>query len=199
VISHILDASRKWARALAAAPALALLVAGVLATTAPASAADRPKLAVLDTVLIDYMTTSTGEPVSTPEEEARVKALADVLRKRMAEIGTYDVLPKPSGGKASEEVVDLSCPSCVLDMARAQGADFVLTSAVMRVSNIILYLKLELDNVATAKAVKVGDVQFKGFDEEQLRGAALYAVNEVFGPSENSAKDGSPESPDTGR
>ncbi len=163
------------ARTCAAAAVAGLALLGALAAILPANAEALPKLAVLDTQLIDYVVTGRGEPMSTPEDVERVKLASDVLRERMAEWGIFQVLPKPPETGAWEDAVDLSCPFCILDIAKAQGADFVMTSAVMRVSTIIVYLKVELDNVATGKAVKVGDVMFKDFgNEKQVRGAADY-------------------------
>lgn len=175
-----------------------LVTAGCLVMASPANAQEHSKLVVMDTVLIDYMVTDTGEPLSTPEDEERVKSVADVLRNRMAELGTYQVIPKASDGKQAQQPVDLTCASCVLDWARAEGADFVLTSAVMRVSNIILYLRLELDNVATGKVVKVGDVQFKGFGDRELHGGALYAMDKLFGAGQTEGKGILPKSPSDG-
>lgn len=155
---------------------------------APTNAEERPKLIVMDTALIDYMVTDTGEPLSTPEDDERVKSVADVLRTRMAESGTYQIIPKASNSEQAQQPLDLSCASCVLDWAHAEGADFVLTSAVMRVSNIILYLRVELDNVATDKVVKAGEVQVKGFGDRELRGGALYAMDKFFGAAQTEGK-----------
>ena len=196
----IICARRASLRTVMGAWVWALVTAGCLVMASPANAEERPKLAVMDTVLIDYQVTDTGSPLSTPEDEERVRSVvSDVLRKRMAELGTYQVLPRTSGDAQVQQPVDLSCAYCVYDWAKAEGADFVLTSAVMRVSNIILYLKLGLDNVATAKAVKMGDVQIKGFGEKELRGGALYAVDKVFGAAQTEDKGASPEGPSNGR
>jgi hypothetical protein len=162
-------------QACAAAAVAGLTLLGSLAVILPAKAETLPKLAVLDTQLIDYVVTGTGEPVSTAEDVERVKLVSDVLRQRMAELGIFQVLPRLPETGAWEDVVDLSCSFCILDIAKAQGADFVMTSAVLRVSTIIVYLKVELDNVATAKAVKVADISFKNFgNEKQVQGAADY-------------------------
>ena len=115
------------------------------------------------------------EDLITPEDVARIKLVSDILRERMAESGMFEVLPKLPETGEWKDAVDLTCPFCILDIAKGQGADFVMTSAVIRTSTIIVYLRAELDNVATAKAVTVGDVMFKNFDnEDQVRGAADY-------------------------
>lgn len=159
----------------AAAAIAGLALLGAPAAASPADAEALPKLAVLDTQLIDYVVTRTGEPMSTPEDVARIKLVSDVLRERMAETGLFEVLPKQPETGAWEDAVDLTCPYCILDIAERQGADFVMTSAVIRTSTIIVYLRAELDNVATGKAVTVGDVMFKNFDnEDQVRGGADY-------------------------
>lgn len=162
-------------QACAAAALAALTLLGASAPVLPANAETLPKLAVLDTQLIDYVVTGTGEPMSTPEDVARIKLVSDILRERMAESGMFEVLPKLPETGEWKDAVDLTCPFCILDIAKGQGADFVMTSAVIRTSTIIVYLRAELDNVATAKAVTVGDVMFKNFDnEDQVRGAADY-------------------------
>lgn len=162
-------------RTCAAAALAGLALLGVSARILPANAETLPKLAVLDTQIVDYVVTDRGEPMSTPEDSKRVTLISDVLRQKMAKTGIFQILPKAPETGAREEIVDLSCPFCILDIAKAQGADYVLTSAVIRISTIIVYLRAELDNVATGKAVTVGDVMFKNFDDEdQVRGAADY-------------------------
>jgi uncharacterized protein DUF2380 len=147
----------------------------------PAHCGELPKLAVFDTQLIDYVVNDAGDPTSTAEDAKRVTAASDVFRERMPELGVVQVLPKSADEGAKSP--NLECPSCVIDSAKALGADFVMTSAAIHMSNIVVYLKAEVDDVATGRAVMVEDVTMKNFQNEtQIRGAADYWMK-LNGPS----------------
>ncbi|MFZ0692750.1 MAG: DUF2380 domain-containing protein [Alphaproteobacteria bacterium] len=158
--------------------------AGMIAITAfclhSAKAADLPKLLVFNTVLFDALTTGEGNSVVSPEEKSQVERTADVLRAKMAETGRYQVLPAPKSGS---DDIDLSCGECILKEAHAAGADFVLTSAVNRVSATVMVLTVELDDVANQKAVSGGKVELRGLNAEAMRGAAVYAADKYFAPA----------------
>lgn len=143
--------------------------------TAGAKADESPKLLVFNTAFFDMMASGTGESFTTPEDYARVKQFSDVVRRTFVRSGQYRVLGQPTG-PGSDDPTDLSCAACILDTARAQGADFILTSAVTRFSGAIVYLRMELDNVATEKAIKVTSVQVGGFGAAQLEQAASRAA-----------------------
>jgi hypothetical protein len=161
--------------------AATMLAAALLLSLPAACDWGKPKLLVFDTVFLDFMSSGTGEKFTTPEEVAGAKRVSEVLRKGMAELGTYRVLaPKPSED-GDDAPLDLTCAECVLDLARAQDADFILTSAVTRASGAIQFLKVELDDVKTEKAVKVGNVQLAGLSATQLEKAAQFALKEIIG------------------
>ena len=156
-----------------------MLLAAVLLLAAPtACGLGKPKLFIFDTVFFDSMSSGMGEKYTTPQELAAVKSVADVLRKGMGEAGTYRVLPPATGDVATP---NLSCAQCVLDVARAQGADFLLTSAVFRATGTIQYLKVELDDVKTEKAVKLATLQLAGLSPAQLAKAAQLALKNILG------------------
>lgn len=147
--------------------------------TAGASADEAPKLLVFNTAFFDMMASGTGESFTTPDDFARVKHFSDVVRRTFVHSGRYRVLAQPTG-PGSDDPTDLSCAACILDAARAQGADFILTSAVTRFSGAIVYLRMELDTVATEKAVKVTSVQIGGFGAAQLEQAAGRAAEDFL-------------------
>lgn len=156
--------------------AAAVLAAAVL-MAGSARAGEPPKLLVLDTAFVDMMVSGTGESFTTPEDTLLVKQVSDVLRQKMAGTGKYRMLAAPAD---AGDPPDLSCPDCVLDLARAEGADLLLTSAVSRVNDSIVFLKFELDEVAGAKPIKTGNVQVNGFAGKQLRAAAENAAEEII-------------------
>ena len=155
-----------------------MLLAAVLLLAAPTACGwNKPKLFIFDTVFFDSMSSGLGEKYTTQAEIAAVKGVAAVLRKGLEKAGTYRILPPASGDDATP---NLSCAQCVLDVARAQGADFLVTSAVFRATGTIQYLKVELDNVKTAKAVKLATVQLSGLSPAQLGKAAQLALKNIL-------------------
>ena len=157
----------------------ACLFAAAGGPPAPAGANEIPKLLVFDTAFFDMMSSGTGEQFTTPDDVALVKQFSETLRKTIVALGTYRVVTLPKT-ESDDDEVDLSCASCLLDTARGQGADFILTSAVTRFNSALVYVKVELDNVATEKAVKVGNVQVNGFSEQQLHRAAVNAAHDFL-------------------
>jgi len=164
---------RRWA--------LSFVVCAALSggPAAEASAEAGPKLLVFNTAFFDMMASGTGESFTTPDDFARVKQFSDVVRQTFVRSGRYRVLAQPTG-PGSDDPTDLSCAACILDTARAQGADFILTSAVTRFSGAIVYLRMELDDVATEKAIKVMSVQVGGFGAAQLERAAARAAEDFL-------------------
>lgn len=180
--------------------ALSFAVCAILSggPAAEVSADEAPKLLVFNTAFFDMMASGTGESFTTPDDFARVKQFSDIVRQTFVRSGRYRVLAQPAG-PGSDEPTDLSCAACILDTARAQGADFILTSAVTRFNDAIVYLRMELDNVATEKAVKVTSVQIGGFSAAQLRQAAGRAAEDFLAAkppaSPGSGQDGGPLAP----
>ena len=166
----------KRSRIAGAAGAPLWLLLAVLLFGPAADARGLPKLLILDTVFLDFMMSGEGETFTTPEEEAQVKAAADVLRKKMAAAGGFDVLTFVKKDSYND-AIDLSCADCILGMARARGADYVMTSAVTRFNNVLLSLKVELDNVATEKAVKISTVGLQNIDAAQIDRAANFVAD----------------------
>jgi len=167
---------RYWARYLAIG-----MIAIAASCFHPVEAADLPKLLVFNTVLFDALTTGNGDTVANSEDVLQVGKTAEVLREKMAKTGRYQVLPAP---KSESGNIDLSCAPCILKEAHEAGADFVLTSAVNRVSATVMFLIVELDDVAKEKAVAGGKVELRGLNPNAMRGAAAYAVDEYFAPAD---------------
>lgn len=162
--------------------ARAALAAAVLlvAATVAAPAGEPAKLMVFDTEFIDLMVSGTGESFTTAEDISRAKGISDAFRKELA--GRYQILiPK------TEVPYDLSCPDCILKIARAQNAQFVLTSALSRMNSVRVVLRYELDDVASEKALKVGDIPLNGYTARQIRRATDAALNDLN--NENAAAD----------
>ncbi len=157
-------------------PAIAAVVLAAafvlfVAMAAP-RAADLPRLMVFDTEFVDLMVSGTGESFTTAEDVSRAKSISDTFRKELA--GRYKVVtPK------TDVPYDLTCPECILKIARAQKAQLILTSALSRMNSRTVFLKYELDDVASEKALKTGSIQLNGYTQRQLRMAADAAVSDL--------------------
>lgn len=171
------SAAYRFARSTRAALAAAFLL---VAATAAAPAGDPPRLMVFDTEFVDLMMSGTGETFTTAEDVSRAKEISSAFRKQMA--GRYQIVtPK------TDIPYDLTCPECILKIARAQKASLVLTSALSRLNSNNVILKYELDDVASEKALKTGSIRLNGYTARQIRMATDTAVKDLN--TESAAKE----------
>lgn len=146
----------------------------LLTATAFASADEKTKIMVFDTEFVDLMVSGTGESFTTAEDISRAKSISDAFREAMAE--KYKVITPAEDSPP----YDLSCPDCILDIAKNQGADLVLTSALSRANSMIVYLKYELGDVAKDKRLVSGNIELNGFTQYQLDFAAANAIDHLM-------------------
>lgn len=139
-----------------------------------AAAAERPTMIVFDTEFIDLMASGTGRIFTTAEEVERARAVSDAFREALAD--KYNII-RPA---EDSPPFDLSCPDCILNIAQAQGADLVLTSALSRANLTIIYLKYQLGDVAKDETVVSGTINLNGFTERQIRFAAEQAIKTIM-------------------
>ncbi len=151
-----------------------LLVGGILLLqTLPAAAAEPPGIAVFDMQLIN-----TSPAPSTPEEIGRTRRISDALRTGLAASGRYRVIDTGPVQKAVEAGPELrSCNGCELDYARSLGTDYVAVGWVQKVSNLILNINLEIEDVATGKAIARGSVDIRGNTDEAWQRGLTYLLD----------------------
>ena len=153
----------------------AVFAAAIFALAAPAArAADLPKLMVFDTEFHDLMMSGTGESFTTAEDVSRAKTVSDMFRKELA--GHYQIITP----KKDADPYDLSCPECILKVAKDQGAALVLTSALSRMNSRNVYLKYELGDVAKNERLAGGNIQLNGYTARQINMATNNAVKDLL-------------------
>ena len=153
----------------------AAVIAAALVSLAPAArAADLPKLMVFDTEFVDLMMSGTGESFTTAEDVSRARTVSDAFRKDLAE--RYQIVA-PS---KDADPYDLSCPDCILKVAKEQGASLVLTSALSRMNSRNVYLKYELGDVGKNARLAGGNIQLNGYTARQIKMAVDAAVKDVL-------------------
>ena len=152
----------------------AAAIAAAIFALAPARAADLPKLMVFDTEFLDLMVSGTGETFTTAEDVSRALTVSDAFRKDLA--GRYKIVTP----KKDADPYDLSCPDCILKVAKEQGASLVLTSALSRMNSRNVYLKYELGDVAKNTRLAGGSIQLNGYTARQIKIAVDAAVKDVL-------------------
>ena len=152
-----MSTTRSWLLALA----LALLSAGAVDA---ARAADAPlkSIVMLDFELID----ETLDRDADAAQRQRIKNISALLRKEFAERGFYRVLDP---GPQQAMIDDLAsrfklydCNGCDIDIGRALGADRVMTAWVQKVSNLILNINIQINDVASGQALLNKSVDIRG-------------------------------------
>ena len=160
---------------LACLAALALVLA-----LGPAAAA--PKAAVFDFELAD---TSLEGATNGPraDEQARLLAISDRLRARLAASGRYavvDIAPVAADAHASNLQ---ACGGCDVRLARALGADLAVTGVVQKVSNLILNMNIYVRDAETGNLVAGASADFRGnTDESWSRALDWLLRNRLLAP-----------------
>lgn len=144
----------------AAIIALVTLVLTAFAAAAPASA----RTLVLDLELED----SSGEPPAADHAE-RLKRVSAELRHALDSKG-YDVIDDAATAQLTAKLVPpgtaiRSCNGCELDIARAADADLVVYGIVRKVSSLILWIGLVVEDVATGRVVTTARGDIRGDNE----------------------------------
>ena len=153
-----MDHAGRWGGA--AIIALATLVPATFGAAAPASA----RTLVLDLELED----SSGEAPSADHAE-RLKRISAELRHALDAKG-YDVIDDATTARLTATLVPpgtaiRSCNGCELDVAHAAGADLVVYGVVRKVSSLILWIGLVVEDAATGRVVTTARGDIRGDNE----------------------------------
>lgn len=148
-----MDHAGRWARTAVIAAIIAVMAA---ASAVPASA----RTLVLDLELED----SSGETPSAEHAE-RLKRVSAELRRALDAKG-YDVI----GDAATTGLVPLgtairSCNGCERDIAQAAGADLVVFGIVRKISSLILWIGVTIEDVGTGQVVTTARGDIRGDTE----------------------------------
>jgi len=111
--------------------------------------ADQPKVAIFDFELVD--TSLEGEKGPRTDEQARLAAAAEQIRKGLAESGRFVVLDIAAVRTQAAKANLQACGGCDVDLAKSLGADFAITGVVQKVSNLILGMHVFVHDVRTGQ------------------------------------------------
>jgi hypothetical protein len=158
-----------------------LLLWGTAVAAAPAATATPiPRLAVLDIEL----TGDLGGPQLKAEHETRLRMASERLRRELASSGLYQVVDNAPAGALIDELKSQQrylhdCNGCDLDVGKRLGADEVLVAWVDRVSNLILSLTYEIDDVKTGQIDDRKSYDFRGDNDAAWIHAIHFMVQDM--------------------
>ncbi|MCP1613452.1 hypothetical protein J2848_005148 [Azospirillum lipoferum] len=133
--------------------------AAIIAVMAAASAASARTL-VLDLELED----SSGEAPSAEHAE-RLKRVSAELRRALDAKGYGVIGNAGSAGLAPPGTAIRSCNGCERDIARAVGADLVVFGIVRKISSLILWIGVVVEDVGTGQVVTTARGDIRGDTE----------------------------------
>jgi hypothetical protein len=157
--------------------ALAAFVIILLASLAPAGAAEPPRLAVFDFEMID--TSLPGQFYgSSAAEGERLSRVGEQLRKELGESGKFEILDISPVNAAAHQSNLQACGGCDVKLARQLNADLEMTGVVQKVSNLILNINVYLRDVHTGRLAAVASVDMRGNTDESWSRATRYLIRE---------------------
>jgi Protein of unknown function (DUF2380) len=157
--------------------ALAAFVIMVLASLAPAEAAEPPRLAVFDFEMID--TSLPGQFYgANADERERLSRVGEQLRKELGESGRFQILDIASVNAAAHQSNLQACSGCDVKLAKQLDADLEMTGVVLKVSNLILNINVYLRDVHTGRLVTAASVDMRGNTDESWSRATRYLIHE---------------------
>jgi hypothetical protein len=150
---------------------IALCAASSGATSA--QAADPPRVAFFGFAMIN----TSLEPTK-PEEEARLRMLDELLRKKLDGSGRFTLVAvSPELQREIARGTEIrDCNGCERNYARKAGADWAAWGTVQKVSNLILNINLYLEDAQTGKLEFAKSVDIRSNTDESWRRGLDYML-----------------------
>ena len=160
--------------------AAALLVSlGLIVTSHAGAQTTRQSIAVLDFDLIDDQKDMVPDTTLGP----RLAAIRTQLAEALVRENLYTVVdnaPARALIDTSRTTQDLhACNGCELTIGKALGADRVMVGWVQKVSNLILNINLQIEDVATGRVVLNKSVDLRGNTDESWRRGIAFLVRDM--------------------
>lgn len=163
---------RRRLLALMALPLLWPLGAG--ATDAPLKS-----IVMLEFELIDQ----TLDRASDAAQGERLKKISSLLRQQFIDKGFYRVLDTAPQQAMIDDMKSRfklhDCNGCDIDIGRALGADRVMTAWVQKVSNLILNINIQINDVASGQPLLNKSVDIRGNTDASWERGIRYMVRSM--------------------
>lgn len=147
------------------------------------AAADTTTVAVLDTeVIIDNKPRNAPD---RPGELERARYMTAHIRKAFELSDAYELVPLDKAGDLVKQLKESrkylhQCEPCARQIGRELGVDYVATSWVQVVSNLIVNLNLTLRDGQTGKVIKTSFNDIRGNNNSTWRGGTNYNLENFF-------------------
>jgi hypothetical protein len=145
--------------------------------------ADPLKAAVFDFELLD---TSLQGEANGPQadEQRRLNAATEQLRKALAEAGEFVVLDIAPVNAAAHASNLQACGGCDVQYAEQLGADLAITGLVQKVSALILNMNIYVRDAHTGRLITSMSADFRGNTDESWSRATGYLLrNRLLAPN----------------
>ena len=143
---------------------------------AHANGEELERIAVLDFDLVD----DQHELAPASEEYWRLTAIRDQLEHELAESGLYAVADRRPAAELIKKyraaTALYTCNGCELEIARSLDADRVLVGWVQKVSNLILNINIQIEDVATGEVLLRKSVDLRGNTDKTWSRGVSYLV-----------------------
>ncbi|MBR2536078.1 MAG: DUF3280 domain-containing protein [Hyphomicrobium sp.] len=136
-----------------------------IASAQPAMAV--PKIAILPFDIRDAEL--EGDPFAKPKDTdiARMRLVADELKKLMESTKTYDVVDLSAYEADIEKAAPFNkCDGCEVEIAKKAGADLALTGFVDKLSDALISLQIFVRDTATGEMKKTMSAEVRGNTDE---------------------------------
>ncbi|MEO9066418.1 MAG: DUF3280 domain-containing protein [Burkholderiaceae bacterium] len=139
----------------------------------------RQTIAVLDFDLLDDQKATVPDTTLGP----RLAAIRSQLAEALARENLYTVVDNAPArtlidtSRATQDLHD--CNGCELAIGKALGADRVMVGWVQKVSNLILNINLQIEDVATGRVILNKSVDLRGNTDESWRRGIAYLVRDM--------------------
>ena len=158
-------------------------IACMLLPALPVSAAEPESVVVLDTeVIIDNKPRNAPD---RPGELERGRYMTAHLRKAFELSDAYKLVELDKAGDLVQELKDSrkylhKCEPCARRIGQALDVDYVATSWVQVVSNLIINLNLVLRDGQTGKVIKTSFNDIRGNNNSTWRGGTNFNLENFF-------------------
>lgn len=161
-----------------------LIIACTLLPALPVSAAEPESVVVLDTEVIIDNKPGPHSP-DRPGELERARYMTAHLRKAFELSDAYQLVDIDKVGELVQELKDSrkylhQCKPCARRIGEAAGVDYVVTSWVQVVSNLIINLNLVLRDAETGEVIKTSFNDIRGNNNSTWRGGTNFNLENFF-------------------
>lgn len=104
--------------------------------------------------------------------------VGDQVRKELGESGTFRIVDIAPVNVAAHQSNLQACGGCDVKLAQQLGADLEITGVVLKVSNLILNIRVVVRDAHTGALVATANADMRGNTDESWSRATRYLVSE---------------------